>query len=53
MLSSNITVGENGHLFFGGQDAVALAGQYGTPLYLMASLSCGSFGMAAGSSRTI
>ena len=35
MLSSNITVGENGHLFFGGQDAVALAGQYGTPLYLM------------------
>ena len=35
MLSSNITVGDNGHLFFGGQDTVALAQQYGTPLYLM------------------
>ena len=35
MLSSNITVGENGHLFFGGQDTVALAKDYGTPLYLM------------------
>ena len=28
MLSSNITV-ENGHLYFGGQDTVALAQQYG------------------------
>ncbi len=35
MLSSNITVGENGHLYFAGQDTVALAEQYGTPLYLM------------------
>ena len=35
MLSSNMTVGDNGHLFFGGQDTVALAQQYGTPLYLM------------------
>lgn len=35
MLSSNITIGENGHLYFGGQDTVALAKQYGTPLYLM------------------
>ena len=35
MLSSDITVGDNGHLFFGGQDTVALAQQYGTPLYLM------------------
>ena len=35
MLSSNITVGSNGHLYFGGQDTVALAEQYGTPLYVM------------------
>ena len=35
MLSSNITVGSNGHLYFGGQDTVALAQQYGTPLYVM------------------
>ena len=35
MLSSNITVGSNGHLYFGGQDTVAMAQQYGTPLYLM------------------
>ena len=35
MLSSNITIGENGHLYFGGQDTVAMAQQYGTPLYLM------------------
>ena len=35
MLSSNITVGANGHLWFGGQDTVDLAQRYGTPLYLM------------------
>ena len=35
MLSSNITVGTNGHLYFGGQDTVAMAAEYGTPLYLM------------------
>ena len=35
MLSSNLTVGENGHLYFGGQDTVELARQYGTPLYVM------------------
>lgn len=35
MLSSNITVGSNGHLYFGGQDTVALAKEYGTPLYVM------------------
>ena len=35
MLCSNITVGENGHLYFGGQDTVAMAETYGTPLYLM------------------
>ena len=35
MLSSNITIGKNGHLYFGGQDTVALAVEYGTPLYLM------------------
>ena len=31
----NLSVGENGHLFFAGQDTAALAAQYGTPLYLM------------------
>ena len=35
MLSSNITVGENGRLYFAGQDTVKLAKEYGTPLYLM------------------
>ena len=35
MLSSNITVGANGHLYFGGQDTVAMAAEFGTPLYLM------------------
>ena len=35
MLSSNLTVGANGRLYFGGQDTVAMAEQYGTPLYLM------------------
>ena len=35
MLHNNITVGDNGHLYFAGQDTVALAAQYGTPLYLM------------------
>lgn len=34
-LCSNLAVGENGHLFFAGQDTAALARQYGTPLYLM------------------
>ena len=35
MLSNNLTVGENGHLYFAGHDTVALAAQYGTPLYVM------------------
>ena len=35
MLSTNISIGSNGHLYFGGQDTVALAGQFGTPLYVM------------------
>ncbi len=35
MLYNNLTIGENGHLFFAGQDTVLLAKQYGTPLYLM------------------
>lgn len=35
MICDNITVGSNGHLYFAGQDTVALAKQYGTPLYLM------------------
>ncbi len=35
MICENITVGRNGHLCFAGQDTVSLAGQYGTPLYLL------------------
>ena len=35
MLYETLTIGENGHLYFAGQDTVALAKQYGTPLYLM------------------
>ena len=35
MICDNLSVGENGHLQFVGQDTVALAEQYGTPLYLM------------------
>ena len=35
MLYKTLTIGENGHLYFAGQDTVALAKQYGTPLYLM------------------
>ena len=35
MICDNITIGENGHLYFAGQDTVELAKKYGTPLYLM------------------
>ena len=35
LISSNLSVGANGHLFFAGQDTAALAARYGTPLYLM------------------
>ena len=35
MLSTNITRGENGVLFFAGQSVPDLARRYGTPLYLM------------------
>ena len=35
MICDNISVSENGHLFFAGKDTVALAKQFGTPLYLM------------------
>ena len=35
MLSNNITIGKNGHLYFGGHDTVSLAREYGTPLYVM------------------
>ena len=34
MICSNLSV-ENGHLHFARQDTVALAKQYGTPLYLL------------------
>lgn len=35
MICDNITISENGHLCFAGQDTVSLAQQFGTPLYLM------------------
>ncbi|MBE6648104.1 MAG: diaminopimelate decarboxylase [Ruminococcaceae bacterium] len=35
MLYNNLTIGENGHLFFAGLDTVALGKKYGTPLYLI------------------
>ena len=35
MLSDNITRDENGVLRFAGQSVPDLAGEYGTPLYLM------------------
>lgn len=35
MLCDNISVSGAGHLLFAGQDTLALARQYGTPLYLM------------------
>lgn len=35
MICENLTAGENGHLLFAGQDTLALAETYGTPLYLM------------------
>ena len=35
MICNNLTVNEQGHLCLGGQDTVALAKQYGTPLYLL------------------
>ena len=34
-ICENINVNEQGHLTFAGQDTVALAAQYGTPLYLL------------------
>lgn len=35
MICDNISIGENGHLYFAGQDTIQLAAQYGTPVYLM------------------
>lgn len=35
MLKNNLSIGENGHLYFAGQDTVFLAEKYGTPLYLL------------------
>lgn len=34
-VSSNLSVGKNGHLVFAGVDTVSLAEEYGTPLYVM------------------
>lgn len=35
VLHSNVTIGENSHLFFAGMDTVKLAEKYGTPLMLL------------------
>ncbi len=35
MLYDNLTIGENGHLFFAGLDTVELGKKFGTPLYLI------------------
>jgi len=35
MVCDNISISENGHLMFAGQDTLKLAEEYGTPLYLM------------------
>ena len=35
VICDNISISENGHLLFAGQDTVELAAKYGTPLYLM------------------
>ena len=35
MICENITIADNGHLHFAGQDTVELASRYGTPLYLI------------------
>ena len=35
LISDNLSVGENGRLFFRGHDTVELAEKYSTPLYLM------------------
>lgn len=35
LVHSNVTIGENGHLYFAGMDTVALAEKHGTPLFLI------------------
>ena len=35
MICDNLSISENGHLLFAGQDTVELAAKYGTPVYLM------------------
>ncbi len=35
MLYDNLSIGDNGHLFFAGLDTVELGKKYGTPLYLI------------------
>ena len=35
IVHSNVTVGENGHLFFAGADTTVLAEKYGTPVFLL------------------
>ena len=35
IVHSNVTVGENGHLYFAGADTVLLAEKYGTPVFLL------------------
>ncbi|MBR5740096.1 MAG: diaminopimelate decarboxylase, partial [Firmicutes bacterium] len=35
MICDNLSISDNGHLLFAGQDTVELAAKYGTPMYLM------------------
>ena len=35
IVHSNVTVGENGHLYFAGADTTVLAEKYGTPVFLL------------------
>ncbi len=35
IVHSNVTVGENGHLYFAGADTVSIAKKYGTPVFLL------------------
>ncbi len=35
IVHSNVTVGENGHLYFAGMDTTVLAEKYGTPVFLL------------------
>ena len=39
ILHSNVTVGENGHLYFAGYDTVELAREYGIPVEVLSAFT--------------